>query len=379
MTVFDAVKSMKTESLETPEAIEQPSLESSFLPVPVEAQQSDAIEWVTEEQTQAPPPSVEPDAEEEAEESNQASLFDNLQPASMEIAPVEVLADTSIPSEPLPDAALLFSDEGAGNEMNGDSSDDPASQAAATEDASIETDTTLTDENQATMGMELLEDISGDDELVISHDDPDDGEDTEMSPTDEPPTEAETETEQAETTETEPADENMPYFLVDQEKRPRRSLLATLLGMMLILLLSTLAASQYVYHQRDTLARNPELTPWLELMCEVAECSLTPHREPTAFELLERDVRFHPGHENALLISASFVNHADFSQPYPEVELILKNMEGKVVAQRRFWPHEYLNTEQPLKQGIAAGGETALLLEVSDPGLEAVSFEFNFL
>jgi hypothetical protein len=151
------------------------------------------------------------------------------------------------------------------------------------------------------------------------------------------------------------------------------------MGMILILLLSALAVGQYVYHQRDTLAQNPEFKPWLERMCEVAECALTPYRDTGAFELLERDVRFHPGHEDALLISASFVNHADFSQPYPEVELVLKNMEGKVVAQRRFRPQEYLNIEQSLEKGIAARQETALLLEVSDPGLEAVSFEFNFL
>ena len=290
------------------------------------------------------------------------------------------------PTEPLPDASLLATSMTTEDETVAG----PSHQTLNADDKPAAAETPPPDEDHPAMNFESLEKPADEDEgehiaSTSSYEDEDTEEVTDESAPETAADEVETKITEAEAIESETSEAEssqepiMPYFLLEQPGQPRLSLLATLTGIALVLLLSVLAASQYVYHQRDNLARNPEFKPWLEQMCEIAKCTLTPHRDTTAFELLERNVRFHPGREDALLISASFINHADFSQPYPNIELILKNMEGKVVAQRRFQPKEYFNSDQLPEQGIAAQQEAALLLEVSDPGLEAVSFEFNFL
>ena len=137
--------------------------------------------------------------------------------------------------------------------------------------------------------------------------------------------------------------------------------------------------AQYAYYERYELAGNPTYRPWLEKMCEHLDCNLPPRRDTAAFELRERDVRYHPDYAGALLISGTFINSADFDQPYPTVEVMLKDVNGRIVASRRFAPTEYLHNNEAPSALLKSGTEARLLLEVSDPGNQAVSFEFNFM
>jgi hypothetical protein len=45
---------------------------------------------------------------------------------------------------------------------------------------------------------------------------------------------------------------------------------------------------------------------------------------------------------------------------------------------RRLQPNEYLDDKAVLHRGLAPGESAALLLEVQDPGAQAVAFEFAF-
>jgi predicted Zn finger-like uncharacterized protein len=144
------------------------------------------------------------------------------------------------------------------------------------------------------------------------------------------------------------------------------------------LLMLALLAGQYAYYDRYELVKNPALRPWLEKMCVHLDCRLPPRRDPSAFELQERDVRYHPDYAGALLITGTFVNTAAFAQPYPDVEVLLKDVNGQVVASRRFAPAEYLKSTVTGAQLLSPNTEAQLLLEVSDPGNQAVSFEFKF-
>lgn len=164
-----------------------------------------------------------------------------------------------------------------------------------------------------------------------------------------------------------------------QPERRGSSPLAVIFWSLASLLMLALLGAQYAYYERYDLAGNPTYRPWLEQMCRYLDCRLPARRDAAAFQLQERDVRYHPDYAGALLISGTFVNGADFAQPYPTVEVLLKDVNGEVVASRRFAPAEYLHNNQAPSALLEPGTEAHLLLEVSDPGNQAVSFEFHFM
>lgn len=157
---------------------------------------------------------------------------------------------------------------------------------------------------------------------------------------------------------------------------PRRS--ASRIGWGLgSLVMMALLAGQLAWHNRDSLALDPRWRPWLQSVCDVAGCGLPPLRDPHAIEMVDRNVQTHPHYKGALLITATLVNQAPFAQPYPEVELSMTDLDQKRVASRRFKPSEYLDNGHP--QGlIPPGASVRLKLEISDPGQQAVGFEFEF-
>lgn len=155
-----------------------------------------------------------------------------------------------------------------------------------------------------------------------------------------------------------------------------RRLLWFLLSLPLILLL----VLQYAYFNLDTLAQRPALRPALVQLCAVAECQVPLLRAPRQVKLVERDIRSHPDSRDILLVQATLVNEAGFTQAFPVIELVLHDITGHPIAGRRFLPDEYLvDPSLSLKQGFASNSSVTVVLELVDPGAEAVGFEFNFL
>lgn len=161
--------------------------------------------------------------------------------------------------------------------------------------------------------------------------------------------------------------------------RARRGGLATgLWGVASLLLIVTLAG-QYVYFHRDELAQYPELRPWVVGFCDVLGCEVSLRKDASRISLLNRVVQSHPQHENALLIDATLVNDADFTQPYPIVELRFSGLNNQLIAARRFRPYEYLPPDTEIKPGMPPQEPVRFSLEIADPGKDAVSFQFNLL
>ena len=158
---------------------------------------------------------------------------------------------------------------------------------------------------------------------------------------------------------------------------PSRGPLAGLLwGLGVITLIATLGL-QFVYYHHSQLAHHTQLRPLLDQLCKLTECELPPQRELGQIRLASHLVQFHPRYQNSLLITATLINRAPFNQPYPEVELLMTNLQQEVVASRRFRPEEYLvgqRSDRPMPQNI----EIPLMLEVVDPGKDVVGFRFEF-
>lgn len=162
---------------------------------------------------------------------------------------------------------------------------------------------------------------------------------------------------------------------IEPPGRHGRTLIWGLVNVVLILALGL----QYVYAERRELYRYPELQPWLGRFCGLTGCDLPPRRDTSRIELLNRNVYSHPNIGDALMITATLVNTAPHPQPFPLVELSLSDLQGQVVAMRRFRPREYLSDRNMGDQPMEPGVPTALTLEIRDPGSHALAFEFDFL
>lgn len=143
--------------------------------------------------------------------------------------------------------------------------------------------------------------------------------------------------------------------------------------------LMAVLAGQYLFFDRDRLSRHAELRPVLEWMCSYAGCTLPMQRDLSRVEVTEREVRDHPRVGDALLINATFVNRADFVQPFPVFRVSFSDVSGITVAARQFSPLEYLGEVNGVEKGMQPGDETRVKLEIVDPGARAVSFQFDFL
>ncbi len=155
----------------------------------------------------------------------------------------------------------------------------------------------------------------------------------------------------------------------------RRALWGGMIGFLLILLVG-----QLVYINREQLAENPEAMPMVNALCAVIRPfkSCENPRNISQVELLNRDVRSHPKSKNALLITATVINKADFIQPYPVLVMSFSGINDELIAQRSFQPSEYLGKEVVIEEGMPVNVPVRIMLEIVDPGEEAVNFEFTF-
>ena len=148
-------------------------------------------------------------------------------------------------------------------------------------------------------------------------------------------------------------------------------------GLIVALLLFALA--QLAWFNRDWLLREyPQLTPWAEKFCERLQCDLIRFRDVSAIGLVSRDVRSHPRYRNAVLVSATLVNHAGYAQPYPGIELVIYDTSGQVISRGRFSADEYLEPGSSPAAGMPPGVPVHLDLELAGTLPQAAGFEFRF-
>lgn len=143
-------------------------------------------------------------------------------------------------------------------------------------------------------------------------------------------------------------------------------------------LLAFVLVGQFVFAAPPTLSGHPGLRPVAQVLCRLSGCTIPPRVDLDRLRLASRDVRAHPSAPGALIISATLVNDAPFTQPYPVLEISLGDLQGRQVAIRRFEPATYLPGSVDVERGMAPGSRVQANLEVVDPGESAVAFQFAF-
>ena len=144
-------------------------------------------------------------------------------------------------------------------------------------------------------------------------------------------------------------------------------------------LLFAMLTGQVAWAARAQIMDVAVLRPWLLRACETLRCPLPANPAPDSIALAARDVRPHPSVSDALIIGATLVNEANFSQPFPVIEITLADVNENRIGMRRFQPNEYVSDRRTLQRGIPPTGTALFSVEVEDPGKRAVAFEFRFL
>lgn len=152
--------------------------------------------------------------------------------------------------------------------------------------------------------------------------------------------------------------------------RKRRMLETAAVGGLLLLL-----GVQLLLADRARLSADARWRPLVATLCSVLGCTLPAWREPSAFRVVERDVRAHGA--GMLRVSARIRNDARWAQPWPALQLTLSDAHGRAMATRIFQPREYLGAS-PAQTSLGSGQDVALSMEIVEPGPQAVAFTFDF-
>ena len=144
-----------------------------------------------------------------------------------------------------------------------------------------------------------------------------------------------------------------------------------------IVTLLVISVVQAVYYQRYQLIASSQYQQQILSLCQLLPCDQTRFSSLAQVELTERNVYTHPTRDDALMITGSFINRADFSQPIPSLLISLSDIQGNLIANRLFKPQEYL-TDKSL-QRMPPNKAVTFRLEILDPGNAALTYEFEFV
>jgi len=160
-----------------------------------------------------------------------------------------------------------------------------------------------------------------------------------------------------------------------QSTRPHRRSPLWALGALLLLVA---ALGQMAWWGRDYLVKLPEGRHLLEPFCAHLGCELPPQRDPEQLRIETRAVSAHPELEGILRIRMTFVNRAEFVQPYPLLQVTFFRDEVQPAVQRTFRPEEYLKQPADARALLLPGQMVYVELDVEDPGEEVSGFQFEF-
>jgi predicted Zn finger-like uncharacterized protein len=138
------------------------------------------------------------------------------------------------------------------------------------------------------------------------------------------------------------------------------------------------ATWQWAEFQGKPLLERPEVESTLVRLGLRQPPPAKPFRDLERIHLVNRELTSHPYLPGHLRLSATIVNRAARIQPYPAIEVTLLNATGEVVLRQRFAPSDFLDPESAPGAGMVPQAYLPLVLDLVDPGVQAVGFELEF-
>jgi predicted Zn finger-like uncharacterized protein len=137
--------------------------------------------------------------------------------------------------------------------------------------------------------------------------------------------------------------------------------------------------AQTIHHFRADIASHSTFGPWLTSTYGAFGVELTPSWDVRQYQILDWIATAEPNSRGlgSLKITARIQNRGPLRQPYPAVQLRLKDRWEAAVGSRMVTPAEYLPRDTP-QGGLMSPGETTRAeIEVVDPGPDAYGFELD--
>ncbi len=165
------------------------------------------------------------------------------------------------------------------------------------------------------------------------------------------------------------ADDAMGQW-TDEAQPPRRLGWAWTLGSVALLLV---LAGQALHHWREPLSRHPTLGPAVVSLYAALGMPFAPELNLDAYTVAQGRVDA-ANEAGALRVSAVITNRTNAAQAQPLLQVTLEDRYGAPIGRRAFRPDEYSNAPH---MPLPAHSELAAVVEVADPGNEAVGFKLD--
>jgi predicted Zn finger-like uncharacterized protein len=142
-------------------------------------------------------------------------------------------------------------------------------------------------------------------------------------------------------------------------------------------LLIVVLLGQIAWLNLDEWGSQPAYRAYYEKACKIIVCQLPDRFDITQIRSTYLVIRSHPDRKNALLVDAIIANRALFEQPFPGIDLLFFDIQGKLVANRIFQPNEYLKGAAFGRTTMLANQSIRLSLAIADPGEKAVNYRLE--
>ncbi len=152
------------------------------------------------------------------------------------------------------------------------------------------------------------------------------------------------------------------------------------------LVLAAVVAFQVAEFQGEPLLERAPLRSAIERLGLREKPAAAPFRDLARIHVVSRELRSHPTQPGRLRLSATIVNRAAQAQPWPDLEITLLDAAGQQVMRKQFAPADYLAegsapgraTDNAAGAGMTPQAYLPLVLDLDDPGRQAVGFELEF-
>jgi predicted Zn finger-like uncharacterized protein len=137
--------------------------------------------------------------------------------------------------------------------------------------------------------------------------------------------------------------------------------------------------AQVIHHFRSEIAAHPTFGPWITAAYNNLGMEVAPNWNVRQYEIIDWVATAEPDARGlgSLKITARIQNHGPLRQPYPHVQLRLKDRYETRVGSRMFSPSEYLPRATPHERLMSPGETARAEIEVVDPGPDAYGFELD--
>lgn len=156
----------------------------------------------------------------------------------------------------------------------------------------------------------------------------------------------------------------------------RKPFSRTAFALSVFLLLVLLAQSVY-FLRTDIAALYPQTKPLLTQACQILKCTVPLPQQIDLLTIDDSDMQEHLTYQNVLIFSSTLINHANFAQAYPNIELTLTNTDDEPVLRRTFKAADYLQSQTSAAIGIAAKEEMRIKLQLNTSDIAVAGYRVS--